>query len=71
LNAGLIVAAGLPWYASTVYYSRLLDVGWRIVWFGILALSTGMFSPVAFFLTAMMVAIGLRLAALQFVGAGE
>ena len=71
LNAGLIVAAGLPCYASTVYYSRFLDVGWRIVWFGILALSTGMFSPVAFFLTAMMVAIGLRLAALQFVGAGE
>jgi len=71
LRAVLVVVAGLPWYASTVHYSHFLDVGWRIVWFGVLALSTGMFSPAAYFLTAMMVAIGLRLAALQFVAAGD
>jgi hypothetical protein len=67
LNAVLIILAGLPWYAATVHYSHFLDIGWGMVWFEILALSTGIFSPAAYFLTAMMAAIGLRLAALQFV----
>jgi hypothetical protein len=67
LMAVLVAAAGLPWFALTCYYSRFLDMGWRIVWFEILALSTGMFSPAAYFLTGMMVATGLRLAVLQFI----
>jgi hypothetical protein len=67
LNAVLVAAAGLPWFALTCYYPRFLDVGWRIVWYEILALSTGMFSPAAYFLTGMMVATGLRLAVLQFI----
>jgi len=71
LNAVLIVLAGLPWFAATVYCSHFLDVGWGMVWFEILALSTGMFSPTAYFLTAMMIAIGLRLASLQFVRSGD
>ena len=67
LKAVLVAAAGLPWFALTCYYSRILDVGWRIVWYEILALSTGMFSAAAYFLTGMMVATGLRLAVLQFI----
>jgi hypothetical protein len=71
LKAALVVAAGLPWFALTAYDSRFLDVGWRIVWYEILALSTGMFSPAAYFLAAVTVAVGLRLVALQFAAAGE
>jgi hypothetical protein len=67
LKAVLVAAAGLPWFALTCYYSRFLDVGWRIVWYEILALGTGMFSTTAYFLTGMMVATGLRLAVLQFI----
>jgi hypothetical protein len=71
LKAALVVCAGVPWFALMGCSSRFLDVGWRLVWYGILALSTGMFSPVAYFLTAMTVAIGLRLAALQFLGSRD
>jgi hypothetical protein len=71
LNAVLIVLAGLPWYAATVHYSHFPDIGWGMVWFVVLAFSTGLFSPAAYFLAAMMVAIGLRLAALQFVQSGS
>jgi hypothetical protein len=67
LRAALVASAGLPWFALTCHYSRFLDVGWRIAWYEILALSTGMFSPAAYFLTGMMVATGLRLAVLQFI----
>ena len=71
LKAALVVGAGLPWFALTAYYSRFMDVGWKMVWYEILALSTGMFSPAAYFLTGIMVAIGLRLVALQFARAGD
>jgi hypothetical protein len=67
LRGSFIVAAGLPWYALTVHYSHFLRAGWRMVWYEVLALSTGMFTPAAYFLTAMMVAAGIRLAALQFI----
>ncbi len=71
LKAALVIAAGLPWFALTVCYSRFLDVGWRIIWYEILALGTGLFSPTAYFLTGIVVAIGLRLVALQFARAGD
>jgi hypothetical protein len=71
LKAALILPAGLPWFALTTHYPHFPGVGWPMIWFEILALSTGMFTLVAYFLAAMMVAIGLRLAALQFVGAGD
>ncbi len=71
LKAALVVSAGVPWFALMGWSSRFLDAGWRLVWYEILALSTGMFTPVAYFLTAMMVAIGLRLAALQFLGSRD
>jgi hypothetical protein len=71
LKAALIPAAGLPWFALATHYSHFPGAGWPMIWFEILALSTGMFTLVAYFLAAMMVAIGLRLAALQFASAGD
>ena len=71
LNILLIVGAGLPWAMVTVYESSLLGIGWNMVWYAVLALSTGMFRPYAFLLSAAAVALGTRLLALQFLPSGH
>ncbi len=60
-----IVAAGLPCYAVEILYAGQLGLGWKLVWYEILALSTGLFTFSGFLLASLSIALGLRLLMIQ------
>ncbi len=60
-----IIAAGIPWVAVQVLYAKHLTMGWGIIWYQILALSTGMFTRTAFLLAAVAFSIGMRFLVIQ------
>ncbi len=60
-----VVAAGIPCYAVEVLYARCLGLGWKLAWYEILALSTGMFTLTGFLLASATFSVGLRLFVIQ------
>jgi acetylornithine deacetylase/succinyl-diaminopimelate desuccinylase-like protein len=64
-NRLAIAGAGIVALFATVYLARMLDLEWRIFWYEILALSTGLFSGKAALLAASTVAVGIRMWAIQ------
>ncbi len=60
-----IVAAGIPYPMLLCFYTARLEPTWKLIWYEILALSTGLFTGVAYLLAAGMVAAGIRLLAIQ------
>ncbi len=71
MNFALLLISIVPWLAVTVYCASLLGIGWKVIWFGLLALSTGLFRPATYLLSAAMAAVGLRFLALQFTGSAD
>ncbi len=71
MNVALLLFSIMPWLAVAVYYAWLLGIGWKVIWFELLALSTGLFRPVAYLLSAATTAVGLRFLALQFTGSAD
>ncbi len=64
-NRMLIVAAGVIYYALSLSYAARLYLGWRLIWYEVLALSTGMFRFRAFLLAAAIFTLGIRFLAIQ------
>jgi hypothetical protein len=65
-GAVAIIAAGVVYYLVTGMYAARLGLGWKIIWYELLALNTGMFSLAAFLLAAAVFALGIRFLVIQF-----
>ncbi|MDR1726443.1 MAG: M28 family peptidase [Acidobacteriota bacterium] len=65
VGAALVCAPALTAALALGWLARELGVGWRFYWYQALALATGLFSPAAFLLSAVTVAVGIRLLALH------
>jgi hypothetical protein len=61
----LIIAAGIPFYFFLYMLGNRLELTWKLIWYSILALNTGMFSKQGYILAAAAVAIGIRFLAIQ------
>ena len=64
-NRMMVLAAGVLYYMISGAYASRLGLGWKLVWYEILALSTGMFHWQAFLLGSLAVATGVRFLAIQ------
>ena len=64
-NVVLILAAGIPCYAALWICASKLQMGWNFVWYQVLALTTGMFTPQGYFLAIAAVTLGIRFAIIQ------
>jgi hypothetical protein len=64
-NRVMILTAGVLYYALSCSYAARLCVGWKLFWYEILALSTGMFRGQAFLLSMAMFALAIRFLAIQ------
>jgi hypothetical protein len=65
LNGICILAAGIPYYAALRIYSSRLGMSWDFIWYQVLSLSTGLFSPTAFYLGMAVFALGIRFLVIQ------
>jgi hypothetical protein len=64
----LIMAAGIVYYVFVVRLADFLYLGWNFIWYEVLALSCGLFTPAAYILAAVTVAVGVRFLAIQLQG---
>ena len=64
-NCALILAAGIPYYAALGIYASKLQMGWNFVWYQVLALTTGMFTPQGYFLAIAAVTLAIRFIVIQ------
>jgi hypothetical protein len=65
VNRIWILAAGIPYYVVLILCSSRMDLGWPMVWYLVLALTTGMFTQTGFFLATAAIAIGIRFLMIQ------
>jgi len=65
MNRILIVAAAIPYFGLAWVCASRLQLGWALVWYQVLALSTGLFTKAAYFLATGIIAIGIRFLAIQ------
>ena len=65
VNRILIVAAGIPYFAVLGMYGSGLHMGWKLVWYHVLALSNGLFTQSAYLLATAVIAIGIRFLVIQ------
>jgi hypothetical protein len=64
-NRVWIAAAGIVYYLVSVAYASRLGLGWKLVWYEMIALNTGMFSLAGFMLGAACAALGIRFLVIQ------
>jgi len=55
-----IAAAAVPACLATLRLAAHLGFSWNFFWYQTLALTTGLFSPIAYFMAAAMIAVGIR-----------
>ena len=60
VNFVLILIPMIPTFFALGWLARQLGMGWNFYWYQTLALATGLFSPYAFFLSAVTIAVGIR-----------
>jgi hypothetical protein len=60
-----IGASGMVFYILVIWCATRLELGWKVVWYAILASSTGMFSSTGILLGVAAFGLGLRLVAIQ------
>jgi hypothetical protein len=70
-NRMVILAAGVLYFMISCSYASRLCLGWKLVWYEILALSTGMFHWQAFVLSSLVFALGIRFLAIQSFSRGD
>ena len=66
-----ILAAGIPCYLVSIFYASRQDLGWKVIWYQVLALSTGVITLQGFLLAAASIALGIRFMAVQGYGRGD
>jgi hypothetical protein len=59
-NCIWILAAGVVYYMVTAAYAARLGLGWKIVWYEVLAVSTGLFTLPGYLLAAAAFALAIR-----------
>ena len=59
-NFILVLIPMIPAFSALGWLARQLGMGWNFYWYQTLALATGLFSPYAFFLAAITIAVGIR-----------
>ena len=59
-DAALIAAAAIPTCLALWWLAAKLGFGWNFFWYQTLALTTGLFSPFAYFMATAVVAAGIR-----------
>jgi hypothetical protein len=64
-NQVIILAAGIPYCAFLWLFADQRGMGWSFLWYQVLALTTGLFSPTAYFLSVAAIAIGIRFLVIQ------
>lgn len=60
-----ILAAGIPYYLTLILCSSRMELGWNMVWYYVLALTTGTFTQTGFLLATASIAIGIRFLMIQ------
>jgi len=65
LHKILILTAGIPYLAVLGMYGFSLHMGWKLVWYQVLALGNGLFTPSGYFIATAVIAIGIRLLVIQ------
>ena len=60
LNISLIAAAAVPACIAFWWLASRLGFGWNFFWYQTLALTTGLFSPFAYFIGTAAIAVGIR-----------
>jgi hypothetical protein len=60
-----LLAAGVTVYSVLILLAAGLDLGWGVLWYMILALSTGLFSRSGFLLLAAVATLGIRFLVIQ------
>ncbi len=60
-----IASAGIVYYLVSVDYAVRFGLGWKLVWYEVLALSTGMFSLTGYLLGALVCTLGIRFIVIQ------
>jgi hypothetical protein len=66
LNCAIILAGGIVSYLVLLQFAEHMQLGGRFLWYVLLALSTGLFTPAGYMLAMTSVAIGIRFLAIQF-----
>jgi hypothetical protein len=64
-NCLMVIVAGMPYFMVEVLSSIRLGLGWKLAWYQLLALSTGMFTLTAFLLASGTIGVGVRFMAIQ------
>ncbi|HYK88483.1 MAG TPA: M28 family peptidase, partial [Acidobacteriota bacterium] len=64
-NRLCIMAAGVPCYVIEWLYATRLGLGWKLAWYEILALSTGLFTFSGFLLASAAISLGVRFFVIQ------
>ena len=64
-NIALIAAAAVPACLSFCWLAARLGFGWNFFWYQTLALTTGLFSPFAYFMGTAVIAVGIRFVAIS------
>jgi hypothetical protein len=60
-----LIAAGVPYYIFLWVLGSQLSLNWKLIWYEVLALNSGMFTSNAFFLGVAAIALGIRFLAIQ------
>jgi len=66
INLLLICAAAIPYFAMLSIHAREFNPGGSLIWYQVLALSTGLFTETGFYLAVAAIALGIRFICIQF-----
>jgi hypothetical protein len=64
-NRILMLAAGVPYIMVSISWASRLGLGWKMIWYEILAIGTGMFTAQGYLLAAAAFALCLRFLVIQ------
>ena len=56
-----VAVAAVPAYLAFFWLATRLGFGWNFFWYQTLALTTGLFSPIAYFMGTAVIAVGIRI----------
>lgn len=65
-NGIWILAAGIPFIAAMWAYGSRLDLGWNFLWYQVLALGSGTFTPAGYYIGIAGITLGIRFLVIQF-----
>jgi hypothetical protein len=71
VHSVLMLAAGITFYIFLWSLGSRLGLSWKLIWYQMLALNSGMFTPTGFFLGVAAIALGIRFIAIQSHSAEE